>query len=159
MRRSWSRRTLSILATVITLLAMTATPAHADPYWQTPGDSTYWNCGLPEFSSVYGGGYYVRHKTCIVVNGNYTQAVVIVENYAGYAITIEAPQVQLYQAPGKLIYNRFCHESTLNSGRTTACFGPTTRRACGTRVQAQAVVTYGRAEALQANSLTTEMCT
>ena len=159
MRRSWSRRTLSILATVITLLAMTATPAHADPYWQAHGDSSSWNCGLPKFSSVYGGGYYVRHKTCIVVNGNYTQAVVIVENYAGYAITIEAPQVQLYQAPGKLIYNRFCHESTLNSGRTTACFGPTTRRACGTRVQAQAVVTYGRAEALQANSLTTEMCT
>ena len=123
-----------------------------------PGDSTYWNCGLPEFSGVY-GGYYVRHKTCIVVNGNYTQAVVIVENYAGYAITIEAPQVQLYQAPGKLIYNRFCHESTLNSGRTTACFGPTTWRACGTRVQAQAVVTYGRAEALQANSWSTEMCT
>jgi len=75
----------------------------------------------------------VYWESCIVVNGNYTQAVLIVDNQTGAPQTIGAT-VNLWQA-GNLRSTVYCYSSTLNTGLTRACFGPTFKAACGVAVQ------------------------
>lgn len=150
------------MATVIALLIVAPTAAHADPYWQGFSMNSTWNCGNPMAPTIYpNAGYLVQQQACIVVSGNYTQSVVIVMNSYCCSITsimIEAPHVELYQS-GNLIYDRSCYRSTLYYPNQSACFGPTTWRACGTWVQAQATVVYQDWQSVRAYSPSRQMCT
>ncbi len=61
---------------VATVLGMSATtPASADPYWQTYTMTSHWSCTHHDWP--WPG---VSSATCVIVNGNATQAAVIVSN-------------------------------------------------------------------------------
>lgn len=115
------------LATVLTLagsfLVLGGT-ASADPYWQEVTQTNKFHC-----TSVSHPTHDVTVKSCVVVNGNATQAVAIVANHGSSAVSLAAPNVVLY-VNGVLTYDRDCLSSTLNGGFTRACFAPTQQRPC-----------------------------
>jgi len=107
-----------------TLLAVGAGTASADPYWQPVTITGKFHC-----SAAWHPTYTVSMQACVVVNGTATQAVGIVTNHSGPAVSIAAPHLELY-VNGSLTYDRYCLSSTLNAPYTRACFGPTQQRPC-----------------------------
>ena len=126
-------KTLTTLLAVVGLfLVLGGGTASADPYWQPVTETSKFHC-----TSVAHPTHLVTVKSCVVVNGNATQAVAIVANYGTTAISLEAPHVALY-VNGPISYDRNCLSSTLNGGFTRACFAPTQQRPCSAVVQAWA---------------------
>lgn len=125
-----AKYTVAAMLLAASVILGTATSASASPYWQTFTPTSKYHCDpiVPWGSGVY-------TQTCIVINGNATQSVVLVRNSSGSPITIEAPIVRLWHA-GTVEYNVSCLSSTLNSGFSRACFGPTVTFPCGHAVQA-----------------------
>lgn len=127
-----------VLKTLVTLLALTGTllvlgggAASADPNWQPVTKTSKFHCS-PEYLHP---DYNVTVQTCVVVNGNSTQAVAIVANRDFTAVSLAAPDVALY-VNGPISYDRHCDPSVLNGGYNRACFGPTQTRPCSATVQA-----------------------
>lgn len=143
------------LAFLLVLIGAWASPAFAYPYWQNYSVTGKWHC-------VDHGDLHMDIYSCVVVNGNATQAVAIVGNFSGHVGSIYAPRIRLWKAGG-LQYTVECYESTLNYPLSRACFGPTRTYPCGTNVQAQisvyATIWTGNWAYLDKFSRTVETCT
>jgi hypothetical protein len=127
------RRSVVLAGLAITMLVGGSLTASADPYWQEVSITTKFHCSPAAAHPISG----LSVRTCVVVNANATQSVAIVSNMSTFAVSIEAPNVELW-VNGSLSYDRNCLKSTLNPGFVRACFGPTQQRPCGTWVRAEA---------------------
>jgi hypothetical protein len=154
MRVRLTRGLLSIVILLVPSVAFVA-PASADPNWQSVTLTPRFHCTVVDWAAIFPG---VFTGTCIVVNGNATQSVAIVENRSGGPISIEAPSVRLWRS-GVLHYDRHCLPSTLNHNFVRACFAPTIQRPCETFVQAQSTIVINGVADPRRFSPTWEMCT
>jgi hypothetical protein len=136
MRRWLIRGLLGAAIAMVSSITVTA-PASADPFWQNFTKTPAWHCTIVQWTPPG-----LSTETCIIVNSQATQSVVIVRNFSGFAYTIEAPHVRLWR-DGGLIYDRNCLQSTLNSGFARACFAPTVHYSCESHVQAQSALVIG----------------
>ncbi|WP_460065210.1 hypothetical protein [Streptomyces sp. YKOK-I1] len=110
-------KALTVAATAVGALALTAAPASAQPYWQAVDTNSNWSC-TPYYTHKVSDN--VKFKLCEVVNANYdAQVVVVVQNTASVAVTIAGAVDSSYGSSGS------CYTSTLNSGFTRGCFGTT----------------------------------
>ncbi|GGS21160.1 hypothetical protein [Actinokineospora fastidiosa] len=127
-------KALLALSTLVgSFMLLTSGPASADPYWEPVSKTSKFHCSGQRLHPTHD----VTVQTCVVVNSTATQAVAIVANFGGSAVSIEAPNVALY-VNGPISYDRNCLASTLSAGETRACFGPTQQRPCSATVTAWA---------------------
>lgn len=152
MIRAGRKTVVLAAATIVALLGVSPT-ATADPYWQPVTLTGDFHCS----ANVPHSYFHAYMRTCVVVNGTATQAVAVVVNHGSSTIAIKAPAVQLW-VNGALSYDRDCLSSALSPYTTTACFGPTQQRPCGTTVHADVTVTLGLTD-LRASSPSRQMCT
>jgi hypothetical protein len=126
----------TMLLAAATVVGATAT-ASAAPYWQSYAKTNRFHC---DEQVTWSPGVY--SETCVVINGTATQAVVIVDNYSGSAVNIEALNVRLWHN-GTIASDVDCLASTLNTGNGRACFGPTKQFPCNHAVQAFSWINIG----------------
>jgi hypothetical protein len=158
MKRWWTRSVLAI-GVVVGLVLSTAQPALADVYWQTYTLTSKWHCTerLSSPTSI------ADVRVCVVVNGNYAQAVTTVRNTTSDFIDINGYYTNLYVAGEQEDFGR-CNLSALGAGLQRACFGRTISSPCGISVWAytQTGVRRDRNYAFSwvtGNTLTWEYCT
>ena len=122
----WMKRVLVVVVMCLSFLLTYSLPASAAPYWQTYQTNSHWHCG-PTHSA--GGLPGVVYQTCmpVSVNGDAAQSVVIVTNNGGSPITISAT---VYLEGVSSSAQASCYQSTLNTGFSRACFGPTVNVSC-----------------------------
>ncbi|WP_367130114.1 hypothetical protein [Saccharothrix sp. HUAS TT1] len=143
----------AIAALIGPLLLLGGGAANADPYWEPVSKNSSFRCSYVVPHSFYD----VTFQTCVVVNGNSTQAVAIVANHSPTTLSLEAPNVALY-VNGPISYDRNCLTSVLTGGYTRACFGPTQTRPCSATVRAWSQVVV-QGYVMSAWSPDRQMCT
>jgi hypothetical protein len=121
------RRLAAVVAVVLGLGLVVATPVSAQPYWQTYDTSQgVWDCGEPD--EVQHG---VHLKSCVHYNSNSdAQAVAILSNYSGSHHTITGPAIDLVQDADddgsyEKVYRGACVSHRLLNNTSRACLGPT----------------------------------
>ncbi|EKX60306.1 hypothetical protein Sipo8835_12365 [Streptomyces ipomoeae] len=130
------RRWTAVAAASATVLLFGANSASASPTmnWKEVSTNDSWVCSS-YVTHVDKPG--VKFKACIVTNlKGHSQAVLVVQNVSGSAVTIDGRIVFDSQEGG----DAWCASSTLNSGFTRGCFGPTVK-VC--KAHGDAVVTLG----------------
>ena len=158
LRRCWKRSTLA-LGVVVGLLLSTAQPAMADPFWQTYTLTSKWHCTdrLSSPTSI------ADVRICVVVNGNYAQAVTTVRNTTSDWIDIDSYYTNLYKAGTEEHIGR-CNLSALGATLQRACFGNTVSGSCGISVYAMTQTGVRRNNNyafswVNGNTLTWQYCT
>jgi hypothetical protein len=127
---------LALVVAAVASLLSTGT-AQAAPYWQTYAKTSAWHCeqiGITPFAIT---------EACVIVNGNSTQAAVILTNRTVNFIDIRSnPDVAnplLVQRDDSInLTNNSCYASALGGTLTRACMGRTVSVPCGVRVRAWA---------------------
>jgi hypothetical protein len=119
---------------VIGVIVVVAQPAAAST-WQPYTQTSKWHCKAIEEPYSF-----VAFRACVVVNGNYTQAVTVAQSTTNAVVYIEAPLVNLYQ-DGDVRISAWCGVQRLFPHASLACFGATQTAACTAYVQARAFVT------------------
>jgi hypothetical protein len=123
--RWWKGPALAI-GIVLGLLVSTGQPAQAAPYWQTFTLSSNWHCSgrLSSPTSI------ADIRVCVVINGNYAQAVTRIRNTTSSWIDIVSDPTALIEN-GSTAAIDSCNVSSLGAHLERACFGATVQGACG----------------------------
>ncbi len=99
-------------------------PAYASANWQAFTTNSNWHCGPTGPTGPEGA---LKAQTCVIANsGGYAQHVVVVSNYSGYAVSLDATIREF----GEKIPTHNCNSTTMNSGFQRACFGATVYIGC-----------------------------
>jgi hypothetical protein len=128
--RRWKRSALTA-GLVIGLVVLTGQPAAAYPTWQTFTTNSTWHCSgrLSSPTSI------ADIRVCVIVNGNYAQAVTRIRNTTSDWIQIASEPTKLIKN-GQTAAENDCDQSNLGATLERACFGATISGSCGTPVKA-----------------------